>query len=165
MSDHVEAMIHLVRHAIARGRSSWAESDALRPLTAHGLAQAEAIGERLASGGAITAVRTSPARRCIETVAPTARRLALALEETEHLAEGSDPDESLRRLIAEASAPGVAQAIVACTHGDVIDGVLGALIESKIEIDGPLIAPKGSTWQLVLRDGRLARARYVAPPP
>jgi phosphohistidine phosphatase len=78
--------LYLVRHAeAARG-----EPDALRPLTASGLAAARSLGAQLAAEGAHPdTVLSSPLLRARETAAELARALACATEPDERLAPGA----------------------------------------------------------------------------
>jgi hypothetical protein len=77
----------LVRHAKAGDREKWDAPDDLRPLTAKGEAQAEALVDLLA-GYDIDRVLSSPYLRCTQTVAPLASARGLAVEPCDDLAEG-----------------------------------------------------------------------------
>ena len=68
--------LYLVRHTHAGSRSSWDGPDTERPLTTKGHRQAAAIGQELAGVG-VTALVSSPYRRCIQTLEPLATHLAL----------------------------------------------------------------------------------------
>ena len=65
--------------------------------------------------------------RCTQTVAP----LGLAVEPDERLAEGADPDDT-RALLLQADGA------VACTHGDVIENIVGLSIKkgAAVVLDG-----------------------------
>ncbi len=103
----------LLRHASAGDRAEWDGDDRLRPLDKKGRKQAAALRDRLLAAG-VTRVLSSPYIRCVETVEP----LGLDIELDERLAEGAPRYETLALL---ADADGA----VACTHGDVIENVLG----------------------------------------
>jgi phosphohistidine phosphatase SixA len=103
----------LLRHASAGDREKWEGDDRLRPLDKRGRKQAKALRDRLLAYG-VTRVLSSPYVRCMETVEP----LGLDIELDERLAEGA-PREDTLALLAEADGA------VACTHGDVIENVLG----------------------------------------
>lgn len=103
----------LLRHASAGRRSDWEGDDRLRPLDCRGHAQAEALREVLLVH-AVTRVLSSPYVRCTQTVAP----LGLDVESDERLSEGAS------RLATVALLEELDHA-VACTHGDVIENVLG----------------------------------------
>jgi 8-oxo-dGTP diphosphatase len=70
---------------------------------------------------------SSPYVRCTQTVAP----LGLAVEPDERLAEGADPDDT-RALLLQADGA------VACTHGDVIENIVGLSIKkgAAVVLDG-----------------------------
>ena len=103
----------LLRHASAGNREKWTGDDRLRPLDARGRAQAVALCDELRARG-VRRVLSSPYVRCLQTVAP----LGLEIVPDERLAEGA-PAEATRALLREF------EDAVACTHGDVIEGVLG----------------------------------------
>jgi 8-oxo-dGTP diphosphatase len=139
----------LVRHAKAGDREKWDAPDDLRPLTAKGEAQAQALVELLA-GYEIDRVLSSPYLRCTQTVAPVAAARGLAVEPCDDLAEGEGRAgiALTRRLLGE---PGHT---VLCSHGDVVEEVLDALGVRREEF-----TRKGATWVL---DG--AGARHLDPP-
>ena len=107
----------LLRHASAGDRDEWNDDDAIRPLDKRGSKQALALKELLA-GHAIARIVSSPYRRCIETVEPLAGERGLPVELDERLAEGA-PTALALALLAELDGG------LACTHGDVIEAVLG----------------------------------------
>jgi 8-oxo-(d)GTP phosphatase len=103
----------LLRHASAGDRHAWTGDDRLRPLDERGRAQATALRDILLARG-VTRALSSPYVRCTQTVAP----LGLDIEPDERLAEGA-PLQATLDLLAELDNA------VACTHGDVIENVLG----------------------------------------
>jgi phosphohistidine phosphatase SixA len=103
----------LLRHASAGDRDAWHGDDRLRPLDKRGEAQALSLRDLLLLRG-VTRVVSSPSLRCMQTVAP----LGLAIVSDERLAEGADVEETFALLHDLDDA-------VACTHGDVIEAVLG----------------------------------------
>jgi 8-oxo-dGTP diphosphatase len=103
----------LLRHASAGDRAAWTGDDRLRPLDERGREQALALADRLRARG-VERVLSSPYVRCTQTVAP----LGLEIVPDERLAEGAPIEEILELLNS-------AEATVACTHGDVIEAVLG----------------------------------------
>jgi phosphohistidine phosphatase SixA len=164
-TDSDKRTVYLVRHAVAVPRGSWTGPDVKRPLRDAGLRQAEALAERsVSSGRRLERVLSSPAVRCRQTVEPTAARAGLVVEERDGLMEGSDPLDALDLLLDEATRTSEGSAIVACSHGDVIDGILESFGPLGVVVDGPLQAPKGATWELEISDGLLESARFVAPP-
>jgi 8-oxo-(d)GTP phosphatase len=103
----------LLRHASAGDRKTWQGADRLRPLDERGREQALALAERLRAQG-VERVYSSPYVRCTQTVAP----LGLEIVPDERLAEGA-PLEATLELLRDLDDA------VACTHGDVIEVVLG----------------------------------------
>jgi phosphohistidine phosphatase SixA len=128
----------LLRHASAGERSDWDGEDRLRPLDARGLRQAEALAGLLGALG-IDRIVSSPYLRCVQTVEPLGAALGLAVEHDDRLAEGSG--DAARELLAGAG-------VVACTHGDVVERLLGHGLK------------KGAA--VVLEDGRVLRE--IRPP-
>ena len=91
----------IIRHADALSRSGWRGDDARRPLSPKGERQATAIATKLAASG-VARILSSPAERCVATVAPLALALSEEVERVDFLAEGSDAGAALGRLIEEA---------------------------------------------------------------
>jgi 8-oxo-dGTP diphosphatase len=107
----------LLRHASAGDRDAWTGDDLLRPLDERGRAQAVALRDELRARG-VRRVVSSPYVRCTQTVAP----LELEIVPDERLAEGAQVEATLALLHDLDDA-------VACTHGDVIEGVLGRSVK------------------------------------
>jgi phosphohistidine phosphatase SixA len=103
----------VLRHASAGDRAQWQGDDRLRPLDKRGRKQAERLRDVLLAQG-VTRVLSSPYVRCTQTVAP----LGLDIETDDRLAEGASPEGTLELLAGLDGA-------VACTHGDVIEALLG----------------------------------------
>jgi 8-oxo-dGTP diphosphatase len=106
----------LLRHAWAGEKGDWNGDDALRPLDERGRRQALVLRDLERRG--IRRIVSSPYVRCVETVEPLAGAVGLEVEVDDRLAEGAPPTLALELL---ASLDGG----VACTHGDIVDGVLG----------------------------------------
>ena len=116
----------IVRHARSRSRSSWPDTDPLRPLNARGRERAEALVPILAAYG-VSRVATSPSVRCLDTVLPYAvaagvrARLKSGLSE-EGFAERPDrAPYHLTRLLERGNA------VVVCSHGPVLPVLLEQL--------------------------------------
>jgi phosphohistidine phosphatase SixA len=135
----------LVRHAVAGKRRKWDGDDRLRPLDQQGRKQAETLADAL-DAYAVERICSSPYVRCRETVEPLGRRLGIAIEDRNELAEGAGKGSAL----ALAEEIGSITAVL-CTHGDVVVDLLGE--ESE----------KGSTWVLEIMDGRVSRREYLPP--
>lgn len=169
----------LVRHADAGDRTTWQDDDATRPLTGRGRRQAEALVGLLAPlldpahdplrhpsqvGASIGSaeVRSSPARRCVETIAPLAQELDVAVVEDEALFEGAHVRRLIDRL-AGVAATGVPA--VWSSHGDVIPAILMELARGGVDLGDEPRCRKGSTWVLDVGDGgRVSAVRYVERP-
>jgi phosphohistidine phosphatase SixA len=124
----------LLRHASAGHRDRLQDGDdRLRPLDARGRRQAAELVDLLRPLG-LRRLLSSPYVRCIETVGPLAAALELAVEPDDRLAEGSG--RAALELLSE-------DGVVLCTHGDVVDELLGRGLK------------KGAA--VVLRDGEVVR--------
>ena len=149
--------LYLVRHAKAGSRNHFDGPDDLRPLTAAGLAQAQALAARFA-GVAVPRVLSSPYLRCVQTVEPIARQAGVVVEPTDALAEAR-PFAPVLHLLA-----GLPDGTVLCTHGDLLPDVLGALERRGTGVEGPIEMRKGVTWVLERVSDRVVSARAVSPP-
>ena len=150
--------VYLVRHAHAGDRAAWRGDDAQRPLSDKGWRQAEGVAKALADKG-ITRVVSSPSLRCVQTLEPLAARLGLQVDVDDALLEGSDPADALALLER-------GETLAACTHGDIVPGVLDLLRSAGVKLDGPATWPKASTWVLSGGSGgsAFAGASYLPPP-
>ncbi len=166
LSSGVERLISLgrvwlVRHAAAGDRSTWGDDDRLRPLTGKGRRQAEALAAALAIHD-IDAVYSSPYVRCRETVEPLAAKIGHRVRDSEQLAEGASTRDTMEWLRTQAGSR-----VVACSHGDVIPGVIRRLDAIGVPLHSPtgvLDVKKGSIWTLELQGDRVLSATYTAPP-
>jgi broad specificity phosphatase PhoE len=150
--------IYLIRHAHAGSRAHWDDDDARRPLSAKGRRQAEHLAEVLA-GHRIGRLFSSPAHRCLETMAPLARRLGLPIEPVHALDEGSGGEAAERFLLVHA-----ADNPAACSHGDVIPRVLHRLHAAGMSASHDTSAAKGSVWVLdVDNAGEVVSGTYHTP--
>jgi broad specificity phosphatase PhoE len=154
--------VYLIRHAQAGSRARWnGTDDRLRPLTAHGRYQAADLVGTLNELG-ITEVRSSPYRRCIETVAPLTAALGIDLQIDPALEEG--PADRAIALVRETRSHNIAL----CSHGDIIPAVLDHVMRhDALSLGEDLRCQKGSVW--MLEAGRTAPTRFIAakylPPP
>ncbi len=149
-------MIYIVRHAHAGNRSKWSGPDHNRPVSPRGIIQAKAIAEYLADRGA-RQIFTSPYLRCIQTVAPLAHALGVGYVDLPELAEGAPP-EGAAALVRTAK-----RGTVICSHGDVLQSLVGHLAAHGAPIDPDTEIEKGGIWRLKLDDGRVTKAKYVPP--
>ena len=155
--DVAAGLIHVVRHAHAGDRESWRLDDDLRPLSARGVAQSDALVTAL---GAARPARiwSSPSLRCIGTVLPLARAHGVELRTHDALYEGQGASAMLALVLAAVEYP-----VVVCTHGDVLADLLGILDRGGVALP-VLKAEKAGTWTLEVDDGTVRAARYLAPP-
>ena len=155
----------LVRHAQAGSRQDFHGDDTLRPLTGRGRHQAADIAglvKEFATGLDIT-IRTSPYRRCVETIAPLAASLGIVAAIDSSLAEG--PTEEARRAVRIVAPLLSKQAEVWCSHGDIIPAVIEMLaVQDGLDLGKEPRVQKGSIWVLGTDDdGAFNEARYIGP--
>jgi 8-oxo-dGTP diphosphatase len=151
--------LYVVRHADAGARSHGDDPDELRPLSERGQRQAEALCELLAEVG-IARLVASPFQRCVNTLAPLAARLGLAVEADDRLAEGQGFVGALELASELRDVPAVI-----CSHGDVIPDLLEALVRRGIKLKDEPRWQKASTWVLTRDGDGFSKAKYLPPPP
>lgn len=155
-------LVFVVRHGCAGWKSEWDGDDAERPLDEAGRAQAEALARVLAERRP-RRLRSSPARRCVESLLPLADRLGLEVEVTGRLAVGPPPSDVLALLHEPES-----DHAVLCTHGEVMEQLLGALRWQGLVVlgdgAGASLLAKGNGWALELGDGQPRLARLADTP-
>ena len=156
----------LVRHGRAGQRDGFAGDDDDRPLDDRGRRQATRLARELAPFVPV-AVHSSPLARCRQTVAPLAKARKLKLTDEPLLTEAEyqrDPA-SARRRITELALPDTdSGAVVVCSQGGVIPGVVKSLA-SRGGVPLPTAATsKGAYWLLSFDGKELIQAdRYPAP--
>ena len=151
--------LFVVRHVKAGDRSRWQGDDEHRPASKSGRAQALALADRL-ERESVSALFSSPALRCIQTLEPLADRLGLKVEVDERLAE----DSALEAVLAVVErAPDRA---VLCSHGDVIPELIEALARRGTEVTTARDWRKATLWVLEgTDDDRSFTSAAVEPPP
>lgn len=151
--------ILLIRHAVAEDRDAWTVGpDLERPLTKKGRLQAIAIAANVVNllhdqlrGQTLREIRTSPAVRCVDTVAPLAEALGVKLIVDKALME----DHAIK-LPKDDGKPSV---YAFCAHGDNIPALL-----KQLGVDWQQQCKKGSIWTLQLdRNDRVIGAAYWTP--
>ncbi|MGI8662513.1 MAG: SixA phosphatase family protein [Acidimicrobiales bacterium] len=152
--------LYIVRHADAKSRSAWEADDRLRPLTKKGERQAAEIAQRLASAE-VQRVLSSPAVRCLTTVAPLAKAHGVDVHPTELLFEGAAPKAAYQLVLEQTQRDGDA---VLCAHGDLIPEMLRRAAKDGAELVGGYRWAKGSTWALSTASGAIVSGRYQPPP-
>lgn len=150
--------VYVVRHAKAGDREAWEGDDRLRPLTKSGRRQAEELVERFANDR-IDGIQSSPYVRCVQTVEPLAKARGLRVESNPELEEGKGP-KPIMRLLERASG----RNLVLCTHGDIVDDLLGELIKQGLVTRAKASNEKGGTWVLEGQRGVVSGAQYRPAP-
>jgi len=145
--------IYLVRHAHAGARTHGGR-DIFRQLSPDGHDRANALVS-LFAGRLPSHILSSPATRCVQTVTPLAEAHGMDVQECQELWEGSRIDEALAALKIENGTN-----VVACSHGDIIPGLIEMLASDGVPIEGRG-CELGSVWALSHEDGRWTGARYV----
>lgn len=108
-----------------------------------------------------TRIVSSPYLRCRQTVQPLADAAGLRVETDDLLAEGQG--RGALELVRAAGAAG--QAVVFCSHGDVIPDVLVALAnEDRVDLGPAPQVEKSSVWVLHGEGRRWSAAVYIRPP-
>lgn len=130
----------LVRHARAGVRGTWPGDDLDRPLDDRGRAQSRGMVPALAP--LATALRTSRAVRCHDTLLPLAATTGLEVVAAPELLEGADPAAALAWLLAQPDGT------VACSHGDVIGGIGRLLVGAGVLDEATAAWPKGGWWRI-----------------
>jgi 8-oxo-dGTP diphosphatase len=150
------ATVLLVRHAEAGEREEWPGDDELRPLTATGQRQAEALRGLLPLFGA-QRVYSAPPLRCRQTVDGLAADLGVPvlveprLSEDEYL---TDPAAGLDRLLEIAAEP--AGPAVVCSQGGVVPDLVRDLTAAAGREPHEVPSKKGSFWGLFFSSGSSA---------
>jgi 8-oxo-dGTP diphosphatase len=152
--------LYLVRHAQALSRSGWDGPDEERPLSGRGERQADGLIDLIAHSD-VRRVLSSPALRCVGTVAPVASKLGLEVKPVDALAEGAGGKAAVALLREQLAKKGDT---VLCTHGDIIPEVLRILAKEGVKLNDEFRWAKGSTWVLEGTEDRLSSARYLPPP-
>jgi phosphohistidine phosphatase SixA len=151
-------MLYLVRHAKAGRRRDFSGNDRLRPLSASGHRQAEALVPPLVAAG-VTTLISSPYLRCIETLDATAKSVGAPVEVDERLSEGRSFVGVLELL------ESVPDATALCSHGDVIPETIDALLRRGCELTSPPDWRKASVWVLERNAaGEIVTAEAWPPP-
>jgi len=125
----------VLRHTQAVKRAQFdGPDDSERPLTGKGRSQAKALLDVICAFG-VTAVHASPARRCQQTVEPTARRLGVEIAPEPSLSEeGHQRDPAAAGLRAGELAAD-RRALVVCSHRPVLPALLAGVADA-LGLDG-----------------------------
>ncbi|MGW0434032.1 NUDIX hydrolase [Micromonospora sp. NPDC003197] len=163
----VSVTLILVRHAAAGTRDTWSGPDTARPLDETGWAQARELA-RLVPLIRPVRLLSASARRCVQTLDPTAERLDLPIEvdgafdepTPGHLPEGCGLTTHLPEECGLAAAGRLVELAVAgepvavCSQGRVIPDALERLTSAS----GDYTTPTGTGWLLAFAGDRLLAA-------
>jgi len=90
----------ILRHAKAASREGWARADSLRPLSERGQRQAKRLRDLLGAYG-VTALASSPAARCKQTLRPYSQSRHIKVEIRAELSEGAVHQATLAKTMRE----------------------------------------------------------------
>ena len=150
----------LLRHCEAE---QWrGGDDALRPLTAVGRARAARLPGLVGALG-VAELWSSPALRCVDTLAPAAAALGHALRQDPLFGEGGA---HLSRAAEELERRGRSgQAVLVCTHAPLVGRLLERFAEAR-----PALLPRparldaGGAWCVEFTADAVTGMAYLAPP-
>lgn len=151
------AIVILIRHAYAGHKANWDRDDTLRPLTARGVAQAESLVRSLADDD-ISAIWTSPAVRCRQTVEPLVAARGLVVQDHALLAKDGSVDDLLDWILSNPTAPWAL-----CTHGEVLHALLIAARASGLVTAPARATEKGAAWRARRHEDGVMALEYVPP--
>jgi 8-oxo-(d)GTP phosphatase len=166
MAEPERRLLLLLRHAWSGERERWSGDDRERPLDAGGERQAAALPPLLVDAGFADAVLvSSPARRCLATLAPFAADIGAQVLSDDRLAEMLPTwAESADELVASwwagralaaidvARSRAGARPVVVCSHGELLPAALAALagregfaLPRGLDLAAKAL-PKGAGW-------------------
>lgn len=116
----------VLRHGKAKSRDEWDGPDAARPLTSRGRRQAEAVVGPLRAFG-VRKIVSSPAERCVATVAPLAAAIDRRIEQTALLGQDAweEGTADVRAVVGERVR--ARRPAVLCSHRPVLPDILHEL--------------------------------------
>jgi phosphohistidine phosphatase SixA len=121
--------------------------------------QANRLSKRLY--GSTLDLVSSPYLRCVETLAPTSYLLKRAMALAPWLVEGESPAEALAQLI---ELTGEIGGLVACTHGDIMEGIIETAMESGAVPTSAPNVDKAATAELTIISSKVVAVSFVGPP-
>jgi 8-oxo-dGTP diphosphatase len=157
VDDPSRSTIYLVRHCWAGIKATYRGSDKKRPVDRRGRTQAVGLYRELRSLP-INRIVSSDTRRCHQSIDPLRKGLGIPVSTDPRLAV----DRSAKHL-ADLVESIQGEAVVLCTHGELIGDYVRGLAADGRELDGPEQWKKGSAWILQARQGWVRSGRYVEP--
>ena len=125
-SMHTFALI-VARHGKATAHENWDGPDSLRPLVAVGMQQSRDIAGGLTAFGP-SAIISSPAIRCLQTVAPLSYKLGMEIRESGKISQDKWTKEGDRVADFVTTRLRKAVPVVMCSHGPVIPQIVSEII-------------------------------------
>jgi len=128
----------VLRHGKAMPHERWDGPDHTRPLLHLGLEQSQSVASGIAAYGP-TVLVSSPAARCVATIAPTAATTGLPVKHATSISQDAyaSDGERVRRQVAKRLES--QQTTVLCSHGPVIPQILAAAAElAGVGVSAPL---------------------------
>jgi 8-oxo-dGTP diphosphatase len=127
----------VLRHGKAMPHEQWDGPDHTRPLLHRGLEQSRSVAGGVAAFGPQSLV-SSPAARCVATIAPVAELLGLEVKQSNGISQDAYAGDGarVRRRVEKRLAK--RQTTVLCSHGPVIPQIIGA----AAELSGFAISPQ-----------------------
>lgn len=125
--DLVTFPIVIARHGKATPHEDWDGVDSLRPLVARGMEQSRDIAGGLAAYGPRSII-SSPAMRCMQTVAPLSYKLGMEIKESGKISQDKWTSEGDRVTDFVAARLRKAEPVVICSHGPVIPQIVRELL-------------------------------------
>jgi 8-oxo-dGTP diphosphatase len=118
----------VARHGKATAHDNWDGEDSLRPLVAKGMQQAKDIAGGLAAF-APKSIYSSPAIRCMQTIAPLSYRTGIEIKETGKISQDkwTSGGERVKEFIENRFKK--AESAVICSHGPVIPQIVSEIID------------------------------------
>jgi 8-oxo-dGTP diphosphatase len=117
----------ITRHGKATAHDQWDGLDSLRPLVAQGMQQARDIAGGLAAFGP-DAIMSSPAIRCLQTIAPLSYKLGMEIRESGKISQDKWTSEGDRVVDFVSARLRKAVPVVMCSHGPVIPQIVSEII-------------------------------------
>ena len=155
--------VFLIRHAHA-GQRTFGLHDRYRPLSDEGRLQADELAAffSTSSSGGLSAIYSSPATRCVQTMEPSAQAAGLEITEQEDLWEDAGLDDAMVAIEQACRVLTDSEAVAFCSHGNLIPAIVERLGHLGIVINGRG-CERASVWRLHRRQGQWERAQYLTP--
>jgi len=150
----------LVRHGHAGNKSDWRHDDDLRPLSIRGRSQAAGLVVSLADDP-VSAIWTSPALRCRQTLEPLAADRGLPVQDQPLLAKSAAASDLMAWLLTHGSEPWLL-----CTHGEVFKALAVEVRAAGLITEiPPTSTAKGAAWRVAWHQDGSSDLDYVRPLP